>query len=142
MIRVLMNFIWYSFFSIIFGSGSSQIINPNLKEFEQVMVKDYLWNSSNQIKIGLSNYLSDQVNPINDLSQVDDIIASRTVFVTLNTSNSSKTHTHALRSKCSFTLDLVLVCKSKQGWSCQLPPFPLWESHTSHLHLCHPRATS
>jgi hypothetical protein len=36
---------------------SSTIICPNLREFEQVIVRDHLWNLPDQIKIKLFNHL-------------------------------------------------------------------------------------
>jgi hypothetical protein len=41
---------------------SSQIICSNLKEFEQIIIKEYLWNSPDQIKIKLPNHLIIQLN--------------------------------------------------------------------------------
>jgi hypothetical protein len=45
------------------------IICMNLREFEQAVVRDYLWNSFDQIKIKLSNHLSSQMGLISDFSQ-------------------------------------------------------------------------
>jgi hypothetical protein len=58
------------------GSGFSIIICPNLREFEQIIVRDHLWNSPDQIKIRLSNYLFGQVHFISDLSQSPKIQAN------------------------------------------------------------------
>jgi hypothetical protein len=40
------------------GSGSTQIICLNLREFGQVIVRDHLWDTPDQIKIELVNHLS------------------------------------------------------------------------------------
>jgi hypothetical protein len=41
--------------------GSSQIICPNLREFEQMIVRNYLWDLPDQIKIGMPKHLSGQI---------------------------------------------------------------------------------
>jgi hypothetical protein len=56
-------------YGLNFGLGSSTIICLNLREFGRVIVRDHLWDSPDQIKIGLSNHLSDQVGHISCLSQ-------------------------------------------------------------------------
>jgi hypothetical protein len=46
------------------GLGSFQIICWNLREFKQVIARDYLWDPPDKIKIRLHNHLSDQVGLI------------------------------------------------------------------------------
>jgi len=53
----------------IYELRSPQILCPNLIEFGQVVVSEHLWDSPDQIKVGLPNCLSGQVNLINAYSQ-------------------------------------------------------------------------
>jgi hypothetical protein len=48
---------------------SPQILCPNLIEFGQLVVSEHLWDPPDQIKVGLPNCLSGQVNLINAYSQ-------------------------------------------------------------------------
>jgi hypothetical protein len=50
------------------GLRSSAIICSNLKEFGQVIVRDYLWDPPDQIKIGLPKHLFGHVGSISSLS--------------------------------------------------------------------------
>jgi hypothetical protein len=49
--------------------GFSIIICWNLREFEQVIVRDHLRDPPDQTKIGMSNHLFGQTSFINSLSQ-------------------------------------------------------------------------
>jgi hypothetical protein len=61
------------------GSGSSQIICLNLKEFEQVIVREHLWDLANRISGWVAQFLFVQVGSINGLSQSPARIISNSV---------------------------------------------------------------